>query len=48
MLFLRIIILPAKDPQCLLQGLHGWKLHQPIDCHEELEDHLSDLAEVLL
>lgn len=43
-----MIVLPAKDPQCLLQGLHGWELHQPIGCHEELEDHLSGLAKVFL
>jgi len=40
-------LLPAEDPQCLQQELHALDEHQPIDSHEELEDHQSGLAEEL-
>lgn len=38
---------PAEDHQCSLSELHEWEVHQPIDCHEELEGHQFGLAKVL-
>jgi len=37
----------AENPQCLQQEIHALDEHQPIDSHEELEDHPSDLLEEL-
>ena len=47
MLFLCMMKLPEEDPQCLLQVLHGWEVHQSIDCHEEFGGHQCGLAKVL-